>query len=85
MQRNIFHLAVLSEAKNTAAFAISSGSAKRPSGICFFAFSFTSSESTSVISVFTNPGAMALQVIPLDANSFAADLVNPIIPALEAQ
>jgi len=39
---------------------------------------------TFVISVSIYPGATALTVIPRDASSFAADLVIPITPALEA-
>ena len=46
---------------------------------------FTSSGSTSVISVLINPGATALQVIPLLPSSLATDFVSPITPALEAQ
>ena len=42
------------------------------------------SNKSSVISVAINPGAIALQVIPFAAYSFASDLVNPTIPALEA-
>ena len=40
--------------------------------------------SASVISVLMNPGAMALQVIPRLASSFATALVIPMIPALDA-
>lgn len=46
--------------------------------------SFTLSESTSVISVFINPGATQFAKIFLLASSFATDFVKPIIPALEA-
>ena len=59
-------------------------SASIPMGMDAEIFSFTLSESTSVISVLINPGAMALTVIPLDASSFAADFVRPMIPALDA-
>ena len=44
----------------------------------------TSSGSLAVISVSIKPGAMAFTFIFLPANSFAADLVSPIIPAFEA-
>jgi hypothetical protein len=39
----------------------------------------------AVISVIIKPGAMALERIPLEPNSRAIDLVNPIIPAFEAE
>ena len=45
-----------------------------------FIFSFKS----FVISVWIHPGAIQFTVIPLEATSFAKDLVNPISPAFEA-
>ena len=39
---------------------------------------------SNVILVATYPGAIALTVIFLEANSFAIDFVKPIIPAFEA-
>ena len=52
----------------------SSGFPKAPSGIPAAAPSFTFSDSTLVISVSINPGAMAFTVIPREASSLAADL-----------
>ena len=39
---------------------------------------------SDVMSVSMKPGAMALTVMPREANSRATDLVNPISPALLA-
>jgi len=39
----------------------------------------------AVISVIMKPGAMAFERIPREPNSLAIDLVNPIIPALDAE
>ena len=75
----------LSDAKKTTVSAMSSTSPKRPNGIVATAASFTESERTSVISVATNHGATAFTVILRDASSFAAALVRPITPALEAE
>ena len=74
----------LSEARNTAACAISCAVPIRFKGIDDCTLSFTLSESTAVISVSIYPGAIALTVICLDASSFAADFVSPITPALDA-
>jgi len=41
--------------------------------------------SFSVISVSIKPGAIAFTFIPLEANSLAQVLVNPITPALAAE
>jgi hypothetical protein len=42
------------------------------------------SSSLAVISVSINPGATAFDRMPREPNSRAMDLVNPMIPALEA-
>ena len=38
-----------------------------------------------VISVMINPGAMAFERTPREPSSRATDLVNPIIPAFDAE
>ena len=52
--------------------------------ICLQAFSLISSERTPVISVSTNPGAIAFTVIPRLPSSLAIVFVRPITPALDA-
>ena len=47
--------------------------------------STTFSSKTPVISVEINPGAIALERIFLDPNSFATDFVKPNIPAFDAE
>ena len=71
-------------AGGTEAAITPTGFPKRPRIICLHAFSLISSESTSVISVSTNPGAMAFTVIPRLPSSLAIVFVRPITPALDA-
>ena len=71
-------------AKNRTQLATSSGFPPRFKGIPLTHSAFTSSLRLYVISVSIKPGAMALQRMFLEPNSFATDFVKPIIPALEA-
>ena len=63
---------------------MSSAGPNQPIGICFKMSAFNSSFSSDVMSVSMKPGAMALTVMPRDANSRATDCVKPISPALLA-
>ena len=76
--------AASSDARNATALLISSTLPILERGIISSTDFFCSSDKTFVISVSIYPGATALTVIPRDASSFAADLVIPITPALEA-
>ena len=71
------------DAKNNAKLATSCGKPILFIGILLIIVSF--SLNFSVISVFINPGAIALQQTFLEANSLATDLVRPIIPDFEAE
>ena len=66
------------------AFATSSAVPMLPMGMDAEIFSFTLSGKHVRHIGFDKSGAMALTVIPLDASSFAADFVRPMIPALDA-
>ena len=74
-----------SEAKNNEVFATSSTLPPRCSGIWLLHCSTVSDVRACVISVSIKPGAIALDLIFLDPNSNAMDLVNPIIAAFDAE
>ena len=74
----------ISEAKNKAKLATSSGVPPLFNGIASRHCCTISSGSFPVISVSIKPGAIALQRIFRDPNSSAIERVNPKIPALEA-
>ena len=65
--------------------AISSTSPHLPIAICFTIAALSSSERASVIAVWINPGATALQVMFLGPSSFAVVFVIPIIAAFVAE
>ena len=73
-----------SEARKITVFAISLDCPILPLGICDKNLFFTSVLNWSVMDVSIHPGATQLAVIPLDATSFAIDLVSPIKPDFEA-
>ena len=75
----------LSEARNRATFAISSGLPILDSGVSDTIESSVSRDSSQFISVLISPGEMELTRILLCPSSFANALVKPIRPALEAE
>ena len=73
----------LSLARNTAAAAISSGSANRPVGICAFSASPAGlSQNSRPRGVSTTVGLIVLAVTPRPAHSRASTFVNPTRPGL---
>ena len=74
----------MSDAKKTHVLATSSGEPPLFIGMASLQPCTVFSSRTSVISVSIKPGATALDLTPLEPNSRATDLVNPIIPALDA-
>ena len=67
--------------RNIARSATSAGSQKRPAGICLRS---SASSMSAVMSVRTNPGAMAFTVTPFLATSCASAFVAAITPPLAA-
>ena len=70
--------------RNITALAISSGLARRPTGILATIFSRISGGTAATIAVSVYPAAMTLTVMPRAALSSASALVKPIMPALAA-
>ena len=73
-----------SDARNSTHLAISSGSPKRPVGICEIVASIAFSGMAMTISVAIYPGHMALAVIPVRAPSCASYFTIPKSPAFVA-
>ena len=71
----------MSEARNSAAFAMSSGAAMRPSGASSAA---RATSFAALAGVFTIPGDIQLTRTLPGAPSFASDLVRPKMPAFDA-
>jgi len=74
-----------SQARNSAAAAMSRGSPKRPIGVIPSICLRTSLGIGAVIGVSMNPGAMQLTRIPIGTTSRATDLVNEMIAPFAAQ
>jgi hypothetical protein len=71
-----------SDARKTIVLAMSSASARNPTGTVL-TIAASLSASTLRVGVLVGPGPMALTVIPKPATSRATSLVRPIKPALE--
>src|SRR5579885_2640282 len=74
-----------SEARNSAAAAISRGSPKRPIGVTAITCLRISGVIGAVIGVSMKPGALQLTRMPCPTTSFASAVVNEMQPALAAE
>src|ERR1051326_5870773 len=78
-----------SEARNSTAFATSTGNPRRPSGVIFEGLNSTVRSSSfrpsPVRSVSMGPGATALTLIPYCASSSATSRMKPCTPAFAAE